>query len=24
VQSIGAVTIDPKNPKVIWVGSGES
>ncbi|HTK81650.1 MAG TPA: sialidase [Bacteroidota bacterium] len=24
VQSIGAVTIDPKNPKVVWVGSGES
>src|SRR6266496_3568295 len=24
IQSIGAVTIDPKNPKVIWVGSGES
>src|SRR5216683_3426460 len=24
VQSIGAVTIDPKNPKVTWVGSGES
>jgi photosystem II stability/assembly factor-like uncharacterized protein len=24
VQSIGAVTIDPKNPKVIWVGAGES
>ena len=24
VQSIGAVTIDPTNPKVIWVGSGES
>src|SRR5437660_5867667 len=24
VQSIGAVTIDPKNPKVIWVGYGES
>ncbi len=24
VQSIGAITIDPKNPKVIWVGSGES
>ncbi len=24
VQSIGAVTIDPKNPKVIWVGSGEA
>ncbi len=24
VQSIGAVTIDPKNPNVIWVGTGES
>ena len=24
VQSIGAVTIDPTNPKVIWVGTGES
>src|SRR5213083_2620171 len=24
VQSIGAVTVDPKNPKVIWVGSGEA
>jgi photosystem II stability/assembly factor-like uncharacterized protein len=24
VQSIGAVTIDPKNPKVIWIGTGES
>jgi photosystem II stability/assembly factor-like uncharacterized protein len=24
VQSIGAITIDPKNPKVIWVGTGES
>ncbi len=24
VQSIGAVTIDPTNPKVIWAGSGES
>ena len=23
-QSIGAVTIDPKDPKVIWVGTGES
>lgn len=23
VQSIGAVTIDPKNPKTIWVGTGE-
>src|SRR5438270_5434529 len=24
VQSIGAITIDPKNTKNIWVGSGES
>ena len=24
VQSIGAITIDPKNSKVIWVGTGES
>jgi photosystem II stability/assembly factor-like uncharacterized protein len=24
VQSIGAVALDPKNPKVIWVGTGES
>jgi photosystem II stability/assembly factor-like uncharacterized protein len=24
VQSIGAVTIDPRNPKVIWVGTGEA
>ena len=24
VQSIGAVTIDPKNPRVIWVGTGEA
>src|SRR5437763_11049977 len=24
VQSIGAITIDPKDPKVIWVGSGEA
>ena len=23
-QSIGAVTIDPKNPKTVWVGTGES
>jgi photosystem II stability/assembly factor-like uncharacterized protein len=23
VQSIGAVTIDPKNSKVVWVGTGE-
>src|SRR3984893_17244752 len=24
VQSIGAVTIDPSNPKAVWVGSGEA
>src|SRR5437763_7913648 len=24
VQSIGAVAIDPSNPKTVWVGSGES
>ena len=24
VQSIGAITIDPKNPKTLWVGTGES
>src|SRR5213592_489773 len=24
VQSIGAVAVDPKNSKVVWVGSGES
>src|ERR1039458_556842 len=24
VQSIGAVTIDPTNSKVVWVGTGES
>lgn len=24
VQSIGAVTIDPKNPKTVWVGTGEA
>jgi len=24
VQSIGAVTIDPKNPQVVWVGTGET
>ena len=24
VQSIGAVTIDPSNPQIVWVGSGES
>src|SRR5262245_1719038 len=23
-QSIGAIAIDPKNPKVVWVGTGES
>jgi len=23
VQSIGAVTIDPKNPKTVWIGTGE-
>ena len=23
VQSIGAITIDPKNPKTVWVGTGE-
>jgi photosystem II stability/assembly factor-like uncharacterized protein len=23
VQSIGAITIDPSNPKIIWVGTGE-
>src|SRR5271155_5638040 len=23
-QSIGAITIDPQNPKTIWVGTGES
>jgi photosystem II stability/assembly factor-like uncharacterized protein len=23
-QSIGAVTVDPNNPKVLWVGTGES
>ena len=23
VQSIGAITIDPTNPKVVWVGTGE-
>jgi photosystem II stability/assembly factor-like uncharacterized protein len=22
-QSIGAITVDPKNPKVLWVGTGE-
>src|SRR5262245_36415833 len=24
VQSIGAITVDPNNPKNVWVGSGES
>ena len=24
VQSIGAVTVDPTNPKVVWVGTGEA
>jgi photosystem II stability/assembly factor-like uncharacterized protein len=24
VQSIGAVAIDPRNPKVVWVGTGET
>jgi photosystem II stability/assembly factor-like uncharacterized protein len=24
VQSIGAITIDPSNPKIIWVGTGET
>jgi len=24
VQSIGSITIDPSNPKTIWVGTGES
>src|SRR5262249_43614516 len=24
VQSIGAITIDRKNPKTVWVGTGES
>src|SRR5580704_7791422 len=23
VQSIGAITIDPSNPKIVWVGTGE-
>jgi photosystem II stability/assembly factor-like uncharacterized protein len=23
-QSIGAVTVDPSNPKIVWVGAGES
>ncbi len=24
VQSIGAITVDPKNPRVVWVGTGEA
>ena len=24
VQSIGAVTVDPKDPKTVWVGTGEN
>ena len=24
VQSIGAITVDPKNPKIVWVGTGEA
>ncbi|MFN2545911.1 MAG: hypothetical protein ABR567_00610 [Myxococcales bacterium] len=24
VQSIGAITIDPRNPKIVWVGTGET
>src|SRR5690348_14268290 len=24
VQSIGAIAVDPKNPQVVWVGTGES
>jgi photosystem II stability/assembly factor-like uncharacterized protein len=24
IQSIGAVTIDPQNPKTVWVGTGEA
>ncbi len=24
IQSIGAIAIDPKNPKTVWVGTGES
>jgi photosystem II stability/assembly factor-like uncharacterized protein len=24
IQSIGAVTIDPKDPKIVWVGTGEA
>ncbi|HUJ60743.1 MAG TPA: hypothetical protein VLX92_19710 [Kofleriaceae bacterium] len=24
VQSIGAITIDPQNPKIVWVGTGEA
>src|SRR5204862_7628116 len=23
VQSIGAIAVDPKNPQVVWVGTGE-
>src|SRR5881392_4037949 len=24
VQSIGAIAVDPKNPQVVWVGTGEA
>ena len=24
VQSIGAITVDPKDPKIVWVGTGEA
>ncbi len=24
VQSIGAITVDPTNPKIVWAGTGES
>ncbi len=24
VQSIGAITVDPSNPKIVWVGTGEA
>ena len=24
VQSIGAITVDPRNPKTVWVGTGEA
>ena len=24
VQSIGAITLDPSNPKIVWVGTGEA